>query len=152
MSTFKVVPFTVEHFNQMTLKPDMKAETDLIPEYDNYLKNYVRQGYAYTLIREEDGAIVWASGVLLHYPGMGECWALTTPLIHKYPKTVARVVRKILFEIIINNKLFRVQVTCKAKDKRAVKFLKFLGFEIEGLMRSYGPDRSDHFMMGRVIS
>ena len=31
-----------------------------------------------------------------------------------------------------------------------MRFAEFLGFEIEGLMRGYGPDKSDYYLMAKV--
>ena len=31
-----------------------------------------------------------------------------------------------------------------------IRFAEFLGFEIEGLMRGYGPDKSDYYRMAKV--
>jgi hypothetical protein len=132
----------------MMLKPDTKQETDLVDDYTTFLDYYTKNGLGYTLM--VDDRIIAAAGVVRLLPGSGEAWALVTPLIHRYPIAFFRAVRESLESIILELKLHRVQSTVKVNDKRSVKFLIKLGFEIEGLLRKYSPDGLDHFIMGRV--
>ena len=37
----------------------------------------------------------------------------------------------------------RIQANVKADDERAVRWIRLLGFENEGLMRAFGPDGAD---------
>jgi len=51
--------------------------------------------------------------------------------------------------IVISRNLHRLQITVRCADLRAVRWGLALGFEIEGLMKKYGADGSDFFMMSR---
>ena len=38
----------------------------------------------------------------------------------------------------------------KSNFKTGLRFAEFLGFKNEGLMRGYGPDKSDYYLMAKV--
>jgi RimJ/RimL family protein N-acetyltransferase len=66
------------------------------------------------------------------------------------PRTVAKYA-DLMFDVIVHkNKLARIQASIAVSDTKAVRFGKWMGFEMEGLMRSYGPDGSDYYRMARV--
>jgi hypothetical protein len=44
----------------------------------------------------------------------------------------------------------RVQATVHVDYVKSIKWLKRLNFEIEGLLKKYGPDGSDYYMMART--
>jgi hypothetical protein len=105
---------------------------------------YEGKGPAFILFHNNE--IVASGGFYIMWPGVCEAWLMITPLIFKYPLLFVREVKKIFKDI----KMTRIQASVKVSDKRAVKFLKHLGFKIEGFMAKYGPDGSDHYLMGRV--
>ena len=48
------------------------------------------------------------------------------------------------------NKIKRLQTSVKADFKLGVRFATWLGLEIEGLKKSYGPDGSDYYQLGKI--
>jgi RimJ/RimL family protein N-acetyltransferase len=64
---------------------------------------------------------------------------------------VVKAIRARFDDIIEANNIHRVQAACRADWPEAVRFAEFLGFENEGLMRSYGVDGRDYFRYARVI-
>ena len=80
--------------------------------------------------------------------GVGTVWVLTTPLVEKYPLWFSKAVRNMLNAGTDLYKLERVQATVLKENKKAVKWIEFLGFEREGLMRKYVG--GDHYLYARV--
>ena len=117
-------------------------------EHQKDLADYEGKGPAYTLFR--DGEIVASAGFYVLWPGVAEAWMICTPLIFKYPLAFVRAVKEVFKNIDKLSIFTRIQATVRASDKRAVKFLEHLGFHKEGFMARYGPDGTDHFMMGRL--
>jgi hypothetical protein len=114
-------------------------------EHCKALADYEDKGPAFTL--KHRGEIVASAGFYILWPGVAEVWMVTTPLVYKYPILFIKETIKV-FKMVEN--LYRIQGTVKSSDRRAVKFLERFGFKIEGYLRKYGPDGSDHFIMGRV--
>jgi hypothetical protein len=148
MPKFRIEPFKAEHFKAMDLKNEMRISTELMPDYELIIKKFETNGPAMTLFI--DDKIIGSAGFLPYWPGVAEVWALVTPLVHNYPLEFCKFIKKNMESVISIVGLSRVQATVKVGDQMAVKFLQFLGFKIEGLMRKFGPDGSDNFMMGRV--
>jgi RimJ/RimL family protein N-acetyltransferase len=49
-----------------------------------------------------------------------------------------------------DNDLQRIQASVHANDKQAIRYVEWLGFENEGLMKKFGPDGSDYYRFARV--
>ena len=80
--------------------------------------------------------------------GVGTVWVLTTPLVEKYPLWFSKAVRNMLNAGTDLYKLQRIQATVLKENKKAVKWIEFLGFEREGLMRKYVG--GDHYLYSRI--
>ena len=80
--------------------------------------------------------------------GVGTVWVLTTPLVEKYPLWFSKAVRNMLNAGTDLYKLERVQATVLKENKKAIKWIEFLGFEREGLMRKYVG--GDHYLYARI--
>jgi RimJ/RimL family protein N-acetyltransferase len=46
--------------------------------------------------------------------------------------------------------LKRIQASVHTNDQQAIRYVEWLGFENEGLMKKYGPDGSDYYRFARV--
>ena len=57
---------------------------------------------------------------------------------------MARIVRLMVDRIIKENNLFRLQASVCSNDKKAVRFIKWLKFTEEGIMKKFGPDGVDY--------
>lgn len=86
-----------------------------------------------------NGDIIACAGVLIFWKGVGEGWAVTSPLVEKYKLTFAKVIHEKLTEIIKNYSLERVQTVVDAEHKISQEWLKRMGFgnETPDGMRKY---------------
>ena len=80
--------------------------------------------------------------------GVGTVWVLTTPLVEKYPLWFSKAVRNMLNAGTDLYKLQRIQATVLKENTKAIKWIEFLGFEREGLMRKYVG--GDHYLYSRI--
>jgi RimJ/RimL family protein N-acetyltransferase len=64
---------------------------------------------------------------------------------------VARPARTFLKEYAMINYIRRIQMTVRADFPRGLRFAEFLGFEKEGIMKSYGKDGADYILFARVF-
>ena len=144
----QVVRFKMEHLDQIKLREREREGTAKIPHFRKVCEVYERHGGAYTMLSPE--GIVCIEGVSPIWPGVAVAWSLTSDLIFKYPKSYYKATKQFMAAIIEDWKIHRLQATTYADDQVACNWLKHLGFEREGVMRSYGPDRSDHIMYAKV--
>lgn len=84
------------------------------------------------------------------WDGLAEAWLIADDKARTKPLGMTKL-GKAFFDILaISYQLHRVQIAVRTSDTRAHKWALCLGFEVEGLMRCYGPDRADHYLMARV--
>lgn len=105
-------------------------------------------GPAYTLI-VEDVPVVCA-GVILNEWGRAEAWSLLSNAFYKHKIKAYRAIKAGLDSIVIENKLTRIQATVDSNSPEAIDFIECLGFEYEGRLRQYGPNREDYLMFSRI--
>ncbi len=104
--------------------------------------------FAHTVIL--DYKIIAIVGITIIWPGVAEVWSLLSEDIKKIPSYFHRGILKGLNFYQQNLKIKRYQASVKKDYLDGLRWIKALGFEYEGEMKSFGPDGSDFFLFGRV--
>lgn len=127
---------------------DEIAETWRDEDQKRQIRNQTLLGPAVML--EVDGRILAGIGIVIYNHGVGEAWTLID-LARRYdhPLLLTRAVKKALYIGEQSYRLHRVQMTVHSGHIVAVRWAWALGFKIEGLMRKYGSDQSDHYLLAR---
>ena len=84
------------------------------------------------------------------WSGMGEAWMISDDAARYRPIQMTKAARYFIDIVSVYLALHRLQITVKNSDKRALRWATALGFESEGLLKKFGPDGSDFFMMART--
>ena len=109
-------------------------------------KLYETAGPSYTVTL--NGRVVGCGGICTLWQGVGEAWAI-------YAKGIGRehidpqVAKDLLYDMIDEGNFIRVQATPRADWPKGVKYVEYLGFQREGLMRSY-HDKIDCIMFSII--
>ena len=117
----------------------------LPPEFRRLLLNF---GDTYVIWL--DHAPVGLGGIVPVVAGVGEMWAYYTDTIKARPRLLVDASRWLIDEFENELGYHRLQVAIDCQDKKALRFVEFLGFEGEGVMKSYGINKEDHYRLGRV--
>lgn len=142
-----IVPFQWYHPHLMDLRPFERALMRNIPNYDYRLRMFEAEGDAISAM--VNGKIVCCFGAVELWPGVAECWLLTSKQIVKYPVTLTRSARRYFERLMAEQKLHRLQITVDTANDLAIRWANALQFRQEGLLRQYGVDRSDHAIYAR---
>ena len=101
-------------------------------------------------IDPRQAAPIAAWGFFPIWPGRASAWAVFTPRAKPWAERVegatkfhVEQTRHLLF-------LHRLEAPVDAGDEPAIRWARRIGFESEGLMRSYGPEGEDYYMMAMV--
>lgn len=95
-----------------------------------------------------DGCLICCGGVMPLHNGNAEIWLIPSVYVSKITMTFARELRKALFSIRQDLGLVRMQTAC-LNDELHDRWMTFLGFQKEGVMRKY--NNGDEFSLwGRV--
>lgn len=139
-------PALLSDFDEIVLRPDAAEHVlGLGSRLSMVDQNLVYYGGITMRVGDD---VVAMAGVLPFSDHSCELWMRTGVLADKHWLALARAgkrwVRRIWSE---KQNVKRLQVTVRHDIRVNVRFARWLGFEVEGLLRRYGPDGSDHFMM-----
>jgi hypothetical protein len=100
----------------------------------------------------KDGLTLAVFGVVPIWPGVGHAFAYIHKDASKYPITLITAGREMVELAFLEKELWRLQATVDENFDAGIRYLYALGFYLEGVMKQYGPDKSDHLMMARTVS
>ena len=115
---------------------------------DNRICNYSTKGNAYTMF--VDGNPVFAIGIVILWDGVAEGWVMASQNVFEMRFLAAKTMKELTDEMCKKNKIKRLQTSVKADFKLGVRFATWLGLEIEGIKKCYGPDGSDYYQLGKI--
>lgn len=92
-----------------------------------------------------EGRIVACAGITKILEGVGQAWAIFPPDVGKH-HIDPRITKVKIRELMEEHNLRRVQATARTDYPAASSYLKYLGFEREGVMKSYEPDGADSYL------
>lgn len=147
---YRLVPFITEHADDLWKRPGPLAYAERGAGMKRELVARMAQlGHSFSLLT--NGHLVASGGVYPIWEGMGEAWFIGSELVKPHRRRVVMQLREHIDELTTDNNYKRVQATARTDFKVAQRFLEFLGFEREGLMRRYGPDGADHYLYARLM-
>ncbi len=124
--------------------------------FEGAVKNYpymeVPDENTYTVIYE--GQIVAVGGLQVKWEGVGMFWLILTADSKKFGIHGLRAlfaIREKVAELIEKNNLHRAEAAVRVDFSRAIAMIESLGFEREGLMKQYYPDKTDSWLYAKVI-
>ena len=115
---------------------------------DYRICNYSTKGNAYTMFI--DGKPVFAIGIVILWDGVAEGWVMASQNVFEMKFLAAKTMKELTDEMCKKNKIKRLQTSVKADFKLGVRFATWLGLEIEGIKKCYGPDGSDYYQLGKI--
>ena len=145
---FKVVPYETQHGDEMI---EFGLNDTLMDGDATFKENridFAGAGLAYTLL--DDNVPICSGGIIPTWMGNAQGWAISSKRIFKNKIKAARLIKKRMDLLCANNKIWRLQTAVKADFKIGIRFAEFLGFNKEGLMVGYGPDKTDYYLMARI--
>ncbi len=95
---------------------------------------------------EHNDKVVAMGGIVPIWPGRGMAWMWMSDVSGRHMVKIHREVEKFL----IKSPFRRVEATVDIGFEPGVRWMKMLGFELEGYLRAYKPDGGDMLMFARV--
>ena len=145
---FKVVPYETQHGDEMI---EFGLNDTLMDGDATFKENridFAGAGLAYTLL--DDNVPICSGGIIPTWLGNAQGWVLSSKRIFRNKIKAARLIKERTDLLCANNKIWRLQTAVKADFKIGIRFAEFLGFNNEGLMVGYGPDKTDYYLMARI--
>ena len=148
MVNYKIIPYDRSHtdeiltfgINDKLLENDTNSEEGRI--------DYGIPGLSFTLLA--DDSIVLCGGITPLWDGVAEGWVMASQNIFEMRFLAAKTMKQLTDDMCKKNKIKRLQTSVKADFKLGVRFATWLGLEIEGTKKCYGPDGSDYYQLGKI--
>lgn len=133
-----IVPFQVEHLQGLRLQPAQAGSPLLAPEQAGLL------GHAYTALSE--GEPVACGGLYELWPGRALAWTYLGASVGREFVALHRTVKRHL-ELAPWR---RVEAYVEAGFPQGHRWVRTLGFTLEGFLRGFMPDGKDMVLYSRV--
>lgn len=98
-----------------------------------------------------DGIVGCVVGGYILWNGVAHCWAITTDSVDKNPLGYTRAVNRIIVNGMRTYGLHRVEIMVNYNYQAGHRWAEALKFEPEGLLKKFGPDKSDFVVYGRTL-
>ena len=148
MARFEIVPYEKEHGDDII---EFGMNSKLMEADASYSENRLDMaipGLSYTLLL--DHLPILAGGIYPLWDGVAEGWVLTSKRVFDHKIKAASSVKKRLDLLCTNNKIWRLQTSVKEEFTTGVRFAEWLRLKKEGLMKMYGPDKTNYYRMAKI--
>ena len=145
---FEIVPYNTQHGDEMI---EFGLNDKLMDIDANFTENridFALAGLSFTLLH--NNFPVCSGGIVPLWTGVAEGWVISSKRIFKKRIKASRLIKKRTDLLCAANKIWRLQTAVKSNFKTGLRFAEFLGFKNEGLMKAYGPDKTDYYRMARI--
>jgi hypothetical protein len=142
----RAIPYKHGHLDLMEIRGNQLPRQEITRKIESGIET--KEIVARTVLL--DGKPVAIVGLTLLWTGVAEAWSLLSHDIQIKPVSFHKTVQTLLKEMEDIHQLFRVQATVRSDYRTGIRWLMGLGFELEALMKKYGPEHEDHFLYARV--
>ena len=145
---YRIVPYKTQHGDEMIEFGLNDKLMDIDASFKENRIDFAMAGLAFTLL--DNNVPVCSGGIVPLWTGVAEGWVISSKRIFKNRIKASRLIKKRTDLLCAANKIWRLQTAVKSNFKTGLRFAEFLGFKNEGLMKAYGPDKTDYYRMARI--
>ena len=145
---YKIVPYQTQHGDEMIEFGLNDKLMDIDAGFKENRIDFAMAGLAFTLL--DDNVPICSGGIVPTWLGNAQGWVISSKRIFRNKVKASRLIKQRTDLLCANNKIWRLQTAVKADFKIGIRFAEFLGFNKEGLMVGYGPDKTDYYLMARI--
>lgn len=141
------MPFHKNHASRINIKSEEVLVVANREEAIDVFDQQEQMGAAVTAFVYNQPAAIF--GFVSIWKGVAEGWLVADDVMRSMPVTFTKSAKQVLDISAISMGLHRTQITVRSTDTRAYKWASAVGFKEECLMRKYGTDGVDYFLMAR---
>jgi len=146
--SFEIVPYKTQHGDEMIEFGLNDKLMDIDASFKENRIDFAMAGLAFTLL--DNNVPICSGGIIPTWLGNAQGWVISSKRIFRNKVKASRLIKERTDLLCANNKIWRLQTAVKADFKIGIRFAEFLGFNKEGLMVGYGPDKTDYYLMARI--
>lgn len=118
------------------------------PEYRDWARGHQYSQEAVTILLEDTKTVVACCGVERLWEDVGDLWLLLSVEAAPVKKTVSIMSKQVFDKWFADYR--RLQATVDAESRTSRRFVEYLGMEVEGRLRRFGPYDRDYLMYAKV--
>ena len=145
---YRIVPYNTQHGDEMIEFGLNDKLMDIDASFKENRIDFAMAGLAFTLL--DNNVPICSGGIVPTWLGNAQGWVISSKRIFRNKVKASRLIKQRTDLLCANNKIWRLQTAVKADFKIGIRFAEFLGFNKEGLMVGYGPDKTDYYLMARI--
>ena len=145
---YRIVPYQTQHGDEMIEFGLNDKLMDIDASFKENRIDFAMAGLAFTLL--DNNVPICSGGIIPTWLGNAQGWVISSKRIFRNKIKASRLIKERTDLLCANNKIWRLQTAVKANFKIGIRFAEFLGFNKEGLMVGYGPDKTDYYLMARI--
>lgn len=148
MTNVQVIPFEPCHINLDCVREhERQMFLEVFANHNHIFESFAKRGRAWTIVINDE--VITCSGLYPMWPGVYEGWQVPTIRVQNNSYQYAKAYKETLDDAFMGDEVHRVQSYCIHDDLHD-KWMRFLGFEKEGVMRKYSWDKRDYALYARV--
>lgn len=138
-----VRPWEEGDTEKLALQPSQQYMGPLLSDLN--IETLTVHGLAWTA-EDDDGSVIGIAGLSPQWENRAVAWALISKEAGPHFLAIHRKVK----EIFIRHPFRRIEATVDVGFKPGIRWMKMLGFELEGYMKAYRPDGGDQLLYARI--
>lgn len=142
------LPFHISHYSVMNVQAQNIQTISQTMPVKEMLQWQAARGDAITAVLHDRPVAVFGSVKI--WDGVEQIWMICEERARRYPIIMTKAGRMFVLHRVIAGRLHRIQATVRCDDLRAHRWAEGLGLQTEGVMRRYGADKIDYWMMART--
>lgn len=146
-TTIRVIPFKMEHMDLLELRENESNPIFRLKDIHERIA-IAKETSVETGTFISGGRIICCAGFYLLWPGVVDGWIIPSRYIVDSPYDYCKTMRRYIDSIMKTWECHRFQTVAA---EGAERWMKFLGFEKEGVMRKYTHMKQNFGMYARVI-
>lgn len=142
-----VIPFEKDHLTKITLRD---VEKNILKSPNGFMPKVIAAssfGTSGTFLFNKE--ILCCAGYISLWSGVADFWILPSTLVAKYPIQFSKAMKAYFDNVANSENLHRAQ-TVSIDDELHCRWLEWLGFECEGVLKQYSMDKKNYKMWGKI--
>ena len=145
--TQRAVDWHPFHLEMIELNEFDAENKDLFMDYAKYITSFSTKGMAFTVMEEK---IFACFGIFKLWQGVYEAWLIPSADISQRKFRLHKASKLFFDHAMQKLDMRRLQVTVCSRHRLAVKWAEVCYFSHEGVLRNYGPQGDDYYIMSRI--
>ena len=125
-----------------------KVRIRLGDDLGGFSESAISNGPAYTFWKDEEPVAVM--GVIPAYTGVGGVWCVISDSARGKGTELSRRARRLLTLTMERLNLHRVHAFVRRDNSEYIRWARFMGFNVEGVMFKGTPEKKDMVIMAKV--